>query len=124
MTTMLKDLPSFAVAEDILTYLSKAVNNKFNQAEPSADAQSDFMKLDAALRNILDARLALAAARLRNIDAEIAESGVIDAINAAAADAKKEADRIKRAAKVVNDIIKVVDEITSGVGLVGKLLAL
>lgn len=122
--TELKDIPSFQVTEEILVYLSKAFNNLLNLAEPNPDPNSDFMRLNATLQKVLKARAKLAAARLKQIDQAIVDSGIIDQIDSAAADAKKEADRIKRATKVVNDIIGFVDEITKSVGLVGKVLSL
>lgn len=122
--TEFKDIPSFQTAEEVLVYLSKALNNLLNLAAPDPDPSSDFMRLNTTLQKVLKARTKLAAARLKQIDQAIADSGIIDQIDAAAADAKKEADRIKRAAKVVNDIIGFVDEITKSVGLVGKILSL
>jgi hypothetical protein len=124
MPIVLKDVSGFAEAEEVLAYLSRALNNKLNQSEPSADPGSDFKRLDDALRKVLDARLALAAARLRNINDDIANSGIVAEIEAAAADAKKEADRIKRATKVVSDMIAFVDQVTEGAGLIGKILSL
>lgn len=122
--TELKDIPSFQTTEEVLVYLSKALSNLLNLAEPNPDSGSDFMRLNATLQKVLRARAKLAAARLKQIDQAIADSGIIDQIDAAAADAKKEADRIKRATKVVNDIVGFVDEITKSVGLVGKILSL
>jgi hypothetical protein len=124
MPIVLKDVSGFAEAEEVLAYLSRALNNKLNQSEPSADPGSDFKRLDDALRKVLDARLALAAARLRNINDDIANSGIVAEIESAAADAKKEADRIKRATKVVSDMIAFVDQVTEGAGLIGKILSL
>lgn len=122
--TELKDIPSFQTTEEVLVYLSKGLSNLLNLAEPNPDSGSDFMRLNATLQKVLRARAKLAAARLKQIDQVIADSGIIDQIDAAAADAKKEADRIKRATKVVNDIVGFVDEITKSVGLVGKILSL
>lgn len=124
MAIVFKDVSGFAEAEDVLTYLSRALNNKLNQSEPSADPGSDFKRLDDALRKVLDARLALAAARLRDINDDIANSGIVGEIEAAAADAKKEADRIKRATKVVSEMVAFVDQVTEGAGLIGKILSL
>jgi len=124
MATLVKEVDGYADAVEILTYLSRALNNKLARAEPSNDPGSDFRKLDKALRDTLDARLALAAHALEQIDAAIAASGVIAEIKAAAADAKAEAERIKKAVKVVNDLVGFVDKVTAHVGLVGKILAL
>lgn len=124
MPIVLKDVSGFAAAEEVLAYLSRALNNKLNQSEPSADIGSDFKRLDDALRKVLDARLALAAARLRDINDDIANSGIVGEVEAAAADAKKEADRIKRATKVVSDMVAFVDQVTEGAGLIGKILSL
>lgn len=124
MTQAIEDVDGFVTAGEVLTYLSRALNNKINQALPSADPLSDYARLDKALRKVMDARLALAAARLKQINDDIATSGLVDAINQAAADAKKEADRIKKATKVVNEMIAFVDNVTATVGLVGKILAL
>jgi hypothetical protein len=124
MPILLKDVSGFAETEKVLAYLSRALNNKLNQSEPSADPGSDFKRLDDALRKVLDARLALAAARLRDINDGIPNSGIVGEIEAAAAGAKNEADRIRRATKVVSDMVAFVDQITEGAGLVGKILAL
>jgi hypothetical protein len=124
MPTVLKDVSGFAAAEEVLAYLSRALNNKLNQSEPSADPGSDFKRLDDALRKVLDARLALAAVRLRDINDDIANSEIVGEIEDAAADAKKEADRIKRATKVVSDMVAFVDQVTQGTGLIGKILSL
>jgi hypothetical protein len=124
MATLIEDLDGFGAAEEVLTTTSKALNNKLNRAVPSTDPASDFQKLDGALRKVLDARMALAAKRLQQIDAAIAASGIIDEIDMAAADAKNEADRIKRATRFVTEMVAFVDEITSHVGLVGKILSL
>jgi hypothetical protein len=124
MPTVLKDVSGFAAAEEVLAYLSRALNNKLNQSEPSADPGSDFKRLDDALRKVLDARLALAAVRLRDINDDIANSEIVGEIEAAAADAKKEADRIKRATKIVSDMVAFVDQVTQGTGLIGKILSL
>jgi hypothetical protein len=124
MPTVLKDVSGFAAAEEVLAYLSRALNNKLNQSEPSADPGSDFKRLDDALRKVLDARLALAAVRLRDINDDIANSEIVGEIEDAAADAKKEADRIKRATKIVSDMVAFVDQVTQGTGLIGKILSL
>lgn len=124
MPTVLKDVSGFATAEEVLAYLSRALNNKLNQSEPSADPGSDFKRLDDALRKVLDARLALAAARLRDINDDIANGEIVGEIEAAAADSKKEADRIKKATKIVSEMVAFVDQVTEGAGLIGKILSL
>lgn len=124
MVQTIEQIDGFATASSVLTYLSKALNNKLNLVLPSADPLSDYARLDQALRAVMDARLALAAVRLKEIDASIAASGLVAAISAAADDAKKEADRIKKATKVVNELIAFVDDVTATVGLVGKILSL
>ena len=124
MPIMLKDVSGFAAAEEVLAYLSRALNNKLNLSEPSADPGSDFRRLDNALRKVLDARLSLAAARLRNINEDIASNGIVTEIDAAAADAKKEVERRKKGAKRDNEMVAFVDQITESVGFVGKILTL
>jgi hypothetical protein len=124
MAMLIEDLEGFGAAEEVLTATSKALNNRLNRATPSTDPASDFQKLDEALRKILDARMALAAKRLQQIDAGIAASGIIDEIDMAAADAKREADRIKKATRFVTEMVHFVDEITGHLGLVGKILSL
>ncbi len=124
MTTLIQDVDGYADAVEILTYLSKALNNKLARTTPSNEPTSDFRKLDKALRDTLDARLALAARALEQSNAAIAASGAVAQVKAAAADAKAEAEKIKKAVKVVDDLVGFVDKIVSNVGLVGKILAL
>lgn len=124
MTMDKKDLDGFATAEETLTYLSKALNNKLNRTKASADPASDFMRLDAALRAVHNARVALAAAELQQINNDVAASTMAAEIKAAADEAKIEAERIKKAVKVVNELVAFVDKVTGTVGLVGKILAL
>lgn len=124
MSIVIKNTSGFEIAEEVLQYLSIAINNKLNKSTPSIDPMSDYAKLDKASRDVLDARLSLAAARLKEINNTIANCGLVDDINDAASEAKKEADRIKRAAKVVDDMVAFVDKIVDAVGFVGKLIAL
>lgn len=124
MTTLIQDIDGYATAEDTLNYMSKALNNKLNRTVPSTNPASDYKRLDAAIRKLLDAKLALAAKRLQQINAATAASGMAEQVKDAADKAKKEADRIKKATKIVNELVAFVDDITSHVGLVGKILAL
>ena len=90
----------------------------------SEDPASDHVRLNAAEDLIGNSIKAHAILGLKLIDDAIAQSGLIDRIKAASADAKKEADRIKNATKTVNEIVAVVEKVAGVVSLFGQIATL
>ncbi len=94
----------------------------FLEDEPfSADPASAFQQAEDQADKLLVQLRALAVTGLKQIDEQVAQGTLLADITAAATEAKKEADKLKNAAKTIDGIVRVVDGITSIVTKIGGL---
>lgn len=87
----------------------------------SGDPGSDFAKANAQIDRLTNQILELALVGLKQVDDAIASGTLVQDIAALSKEAKKEADRIKRATRTIQDIVKAIDMVT---GVVTKILGL
>jgi archaellum component FlaC len=90
----------------------------------SSDPESRFAQLNNGAEQTLRNIEAHSVYALRVINDEIGASNLIGQISDAAAKAKKEADRIKAAAKTIEELAALVDQGTEIIGLFSGLIAL
>lgn len=124
MATEIKTLGSWIRTRNMLVS-TLIVHRQALQHTPFSDSpSSDFMKLSGGVQQTLKNIEAHSIYALEIINDEIAASGLIEQLSAAAVSAKKEADRIKNATKRVEELAALVDQGTQIVGFFGGLVGL
>lgn len=109
MSSEIAELAGFQQTKEALTQALQAVLTVLARAPYSDDPASPYAQAEAQQARIVDAMQQLAAAGVRQIDAAIDSSGIVDEIDALGARAEAEAARIADAAKTVDAITNVVD---------------
>jgi hypothetical protein len=121
---MATNLNSFGFWAETRNALVAAVGatSQFLVDEPTSDdPNSGYRLAKAEMKRLLDALERLAILGLKQIDDEIAASNLVKDLDAFSKEAKEEADRLKNAAKTIQEIADVVGKIT---GVVTKIAGL
>lgn len=124
MATEIKTLGSWARTRNVLVSTLIVHRQALLQTPFSELPGSDYVKFSQGVEKTLKNIEAHSIYALEIIDDEIAASGLIANISAAAVRARKEADRIKMATKRVNELAALVDQGTEIVGLFSGLVGL
>ncbi|HEY0085489.1 MAG TPA: hypothetical protein VGB65_06225 [Allosphingosinicella sp.] len=121
MAVNLNCVSAWTLANQALVENMQSALTLLQDAPYSADPASPYQQAQAAAQALAAQAKRLAVLGLRQIDEAIAEGTLIQQLDAAAAEAKREADVIAAATKTVTGITKAVDSVT---GLVTKIGAL
>jgi hypothetical protein len=121
MTVTLNSLAAWTLANQALAENMQSALTLLQDAPYSADPASPYQQAQMAAQALAAQAKRLAVVGLEQIDEDIANGTQIDELDAAAAQAKKEADLIASATKTVTGITRAVDSVT---GLVTKIAAL
>jgi hypothetical protein len=121
MATKLNSLSAWNLANQTLAENMQSALELLQNAPFSADPASPYRQAQAAAQALAAQAKRLAVLGLEQIDEDIADGALLDELDAAAADAKSEADLIAKTTKTVAGISKAVDTVT---GLVTKIGAL
>jgi hypothetical protein len=124
MTVSAKTIAPWQQTRNTLNDALALVGEQMEMADYSEAPESDYQKLRQAREVSIDALQAHAVLGLKQVDAAIAGSDLVKRLKSASTEAKKEADRIKNAAKMVNEIAALVNQVTGVVTLFGDILAL
>jgi hypothetical protein len=116
MATNVNSLAAWAETRDTLGENLHSVLELLAHAPFSADPASVYVRAESEQTRLLGEMRRHAVAGIRQIDDAIAASGVIGEINGLSAEARREADLIKNAAKTI-------DGITGAVNLVAGVVA-
>ena len=114
MPTKVKSLAGWIQARNILIENLSSTFALLETAPFSEDANSDFVRGNAEADRIQEQLRKLAVAGLKRVDDAIASGDLVAEIAALSKEARKEADRLKNAAKTIAGIAKAVD-MASGV---------
>jgi hypothetical protein len=117
----IENLGSWQRTRNVLVSTLMVLNEAQGAVEFSELPESEFMKLERELRRASANISAHSVYALKLINEAINQSGLIDRIETAAKDAKKEADRIKNATKKIDEITRLVDTGTEIVGFFSNL---
>ena len=83
-----------------------------NASAYSEDPNSDFVRINEVIDQLLDLLKQHALIGLRQIDETIADAGLIEELRRLSSEAKLETDRIKNATRDINKFAKVVGKVT------------
>lgn len=121
MTTKVQTLDSWTASRNALATLLGLIFELQQTLTFSTDPGSAYQKAEAQAARILEQLKLLAVLGLREVDSAIANSSLVQQLNAQAKTANQEADALKTAAKTIAKISGVIDDV---VGTVDGILGL
>lgn len=105
-------LPAWSAADQAQRKAMRAASAILRDADYSDDPSSPYQQAEQACQTLAEAGKRLAVVRMKRIDSAIAASGLVAEIDAAATEAKKEADLIATATAKVEKLTQVVTAVT------------